>query len=106
MAAPKGNKNAVGGKGGGRPSAIKELQDAYWHIDLWEKGMDFEKLERKMKTGKIRSGKDVFAYKCLIGNDKMLKVLADKVLPDKIDGEGLGEGLVALESIFRAIAKK
>ncbi len=86
MAAPKGNKNAVGNKGGGSYT----VKEHAWHIGLWEgfkngngenQMWDIEELEKKI-TSKKYVGRDMYALRVLKGDPAMLKNLADKILAD------------------------
>lgn len=89
MAAPKGNKNAIGNKGG-RGVTKKEQE---WHVQLWE-GMkladgrlepwDVSALEEKIASKKY-AGRDIYALRVLKGDPVILKNLADKVLADLHD---------------------
>jgi hypothetical protein len=92
MGAPKGSKNALGNKGGGRASAFEELQNAVWHHDKWEVDSDVPALQAKLKTGKY-SVRDVFLAKALQGNERVLSIFANKLLPDLVDMTSKGEKL-------------
>lgn len=89
MPNPKGNP---GNKGGRRPSAYEELQNAIWHHDKWEVDSDVPALQEKLKTGKY-SVRDVFLAKALQGNERVLSIFANKLLPDLVDVKSDGEKL-------------
>lgn len=92
MGAAKGNKNAVGNKGG--RSLTKKEQE--WHVTLWE-GMkledgrlepwDVSALEQKIASKKY-VGRDIYALRVLKGDPLILRNLADKVLADLHDHQG------------------
>ena len=81
--APKGNKYAVGNKGGGRLS-VKEEE---WHVWLWTNDQMVRELEAKIASGKY-SGRDVYALKVLKADTTILRNLADKVLANLVDIRG------------------
>lgn len=80
MAAPKGNKNALGNSGGRAPTA-KEHE---WHRTIWEQDSLVRELEAKIATGKY-SVRDVYLLRALKADVSILKNLADKVLATLID---------------------
>ena len=90
--APKGNTYAKGNKGGGRASAYQELQEAVWHADAWKIDSDVPALQAKLKTGKY-SVRDVFLAKALQGNERILGIFANKLLPDLVDHTTGGQPL-------------
>lgn len=92
MAFEKGHKKSVGNKGGGRASAYKELQEAVWHADAWKIDSDVPALQAKLKTGKY-SVRDVFLAKALQGNERILGIFANKMLPDLVDHTTGGQPL-------------
>lgn len=81
MGALKGNKNAVGNRGGGRKSAYQELADAQDLHDLWLKVHDRKALQKKINKGKY-SVKEVFAAKALGGDMSAINKLLDKIFPN------------------------
>lgn len=90
MGAPKGNKNAKGNVSrAGRKSAYAEFLDAQWHKQMWDgvprEGDNLEGVDAKGLADKIAGGyysvKDMFLYKALTGNERILAVFADKLLP-------------------------
>ena len=87
MAAPMGNKNAQGNKGGGRKSAYQEARDAKFLEQIWEGDYDEAELKKVInsKTGKKRGAKHVFAMLALTGNEKVLNKLVDKLFANKQD---------------------
>ena len=92
MAFEKGHKKSVGNKGGGRASAFEEVQNAIWHADKWEVDSDVPSLQAKLKSGKY-SVRDVFLAKALQGNERILGIFANKLLPDLIDHTTNGKDL-------------
>lgn len=84
MGAPAGNQNAISNKGGGRRSAYQEAESALWHSEKWEIDSDVPSLQAKLKSGKY-SVRDVFLAKALQGNEKILGIFANKLLPDLHD---------------------
>lgn len=90
--APKGNTFAKGNKGGRRPSAYEEVQNAIWHSEKWEIDSDVPALQAKLKTGKY-SVRDVFLAKALQGNERVLSIFANKLLPDLVDHRTNGKDL-------------
>lgn len=101
--APKGNTFAKGNKGGRRPSAYEEVQNAIWHSEKWEIDSDVPALQAKLKTGKY-SVRDVFLAKALQGNERVLGIFANKLLPDLVDVKSDGEK-VAMPVLVRFIDK-
>lgn len=86
VAAPKGNKNAVGhdGSKSGRKSAYEEFNEAKWASEVWNLDQKRTELQAKIESG-VYSVRDMFLYKCLSGEVKLLLALSNKLLPDKID---------------------
>jgi hypothetical protein len=84
MAAPKGNKNAVGNRGGGRKSAYQELSDAQQFRDLFFEEQDQEAIEAKIRAGRF-SLKDRYALNGMEGDTRVLNKIVDKILPDGLD---------------------
>ena len=82
MPAPKGSKNALGNKGGGRPSAAKELANAEFLNKVWSGEFSQEQLKKEIKAGK-HGAMHIFALKCMAGNMDALKKLIDKLYANK-----------------------
>lgn len=72
-----GNKNALGAKGGGRPT----LKDELWHKEKWEQESQISVLEAKIASG-VFSLRDRALYEALKGNKDILKKFMDKCLAD------------------------
>ncbi len=95
MAAPLGNQNAVGNRGGGRKSAYQEGADAAMLREMFLTPMSREEVQAKLKSGKY-SLKDLFVSKGYTGNERVLLALFHKFFPDdlltaenrKADAEG------------------
>lgn len=88
MAAPKGNKNAVGNRGGGHPTHTETI----WHRGKWENDEKVRELEEKIASG-VYAIRDVWLLKALKGNDAILKQAADKVLADLHDVTSDGKSI-------------
>lgn len=88
--APKGNDYAKGNKGGGRKSAYEEATSAIWHAERWELDNFREELRKKVESG-VHSVRDVFLLKALDGNERILGIFANKLLPDLVDHTSKGE---------------
>lgn len=80
MGAPKGNQNANGNRGGGRKSAFQEYADAQFLHQIWNGEITLQEVETLLES-KQHGARHMFAYKCLIGNDRMLASLTDKLFP-------------------------
>lgn len=93
MAAPVGNKNAVGNSGG-RPPTVKEQ---IWHKEKWEENTKVRELESKIASGEY-SVKDVYLLKALKADTVILKNMADKVLATLIDHTTKGDKFDLLSS--------
>lgn len=107
MAAPFGNKNAVGNKGGGRKGALIEMNNAQILHDMFFTDKGKEEIIAKLKTGKY-SLKDVFIQKGFAGNERVLLTLFNKNFPDgalKVDVTTQGEKINASDEI-KALTKK
>lgn len=70
-----------GNKGGGRKPESVERKDKIWLKEKWEQDSMLEALKEKLKSGKY-SIRDVFLAKALQGNERILNVCANKMLPD------------------------
>lgn len=87
MANIKGNP---GNKGGGRKSAIQELEAGKIIKDLFFNDQDKDKIVRKIQTGKY-SGFDMVRMKVLTGNDKVICDALRKLVPDLNETDLSGE---------------
>jgi hypothetical protein len=83
MAAPVGNQNAVGNKGGGRKSAYQENADASMLREMFLNPMSRDEVQAKLKSGKY-SLKDLFVSKGYAGNERVLLALFHKYFPDDL----------------------
>jgi hypothetical protein len=95
MAAPIGNKNAVGSKGGGRKSAYQELADAMDAMRIFFEEHSQEELEAKIASGKF-SIKDRFLLNAMEGDTATVLKAYHKAVPDKVDHTSKGEALPLL----------
>ncbi len=106
MAAPEGNQNAVGNKGGGRKSAYQEGADAAMLREMFLEPISREEVQTKLKSGKY-SLKDLFVSKGYAGNERVLLALFNKNFPDdllttesrKTDADGNGLAPDAVKSV-------
>ena len=106
MAAPEGNQNAVGNKGGGRKSAYQEGADAAMLREMFLAPMSRDEVQAKLKSGKY-SLKDLFVSKGYTGNERVLLALFNKNFPDdlltaesrKADADGTGLTTDAVKSV-------
>ena len=80
MAAPKGNKYAIGNRGGGRLN-VKEQEK---HKEAWFSDDDVVALEAKVLSKKY-SPWDMYRLRALKGDQKVLVNWANKVLADLHD---------------------
>src|SRR5271168_5351298 len=96
MAAPEGNQNALGNKGGGRKSAYQENADATLLREMFLNPMSRDEVQAKLKSGKY-SLKDLFVSKGYAGNERVLLALFHKYFPDDLlanrQTEAEGNGL-------------
>lgn len=94
MAAPKGNKNAVGNSGGGRKSAYEELADALEAHKMFFEPQSQEEIEERIRSGHF-SLADRAKLNAMEGDTAMLLGVMKKALPDvaKIDHTSKGEKL-------------
>lgn len=88
MGAPKGNKNAVGNRGGGCYT-VKEHE---WQKTVWQVDTAVRELEAKIASG-VYSVRDVYLLRALKADPSILKNLADKVLATLLDHTTNGKEL-------------
>ncbi len=86
MAAPKGNQNAVGNKGGGRKSAYQERADADYLWNIFKTKFSKEELTEILKGD--HSIEDMWIAKAYAGNDKYIQQIVGKLFPDKKEHSG------------------
>jgi hypothetical protein len=109
MAAPEGNQNAVGNKGGGRKSAYQENADAAMLREMFLTPMSRDEVQTKLKSGKY-SLKDLFVSKGYAGNERVLLALFHKYFPDDLlanrqtDGGEDGKAPDAVKSVDDVMA--
>jgi hypothetical protein len=82
MPAPKGNKFAVGNRGGGRKSAYVEKADADLLWDMFTKPMRLEEVKARLDSG-CYSLLDVIVSKAYEGNERILCMFMAKLFPDR-----------------------
>lgn len=96
---PRGNPNGnPGNKGGGRASAFVEREEGIWLKNVWKTDTDTDVLKAKIAKGKY-SIRDIFLAKVLSGNERLIAVAANKIMPDLTelsgpDGEPLKVDLI------------
>lgn len=93
--APKGNQFAKGNPGGGRKSAYKEQKEAVYLRDKWQNDVLVFELQAKIDSGKY-SIRDMFVLKALQGNEKVLQICANKIIPDLHDVSSLGAPIAGI----------
>ena len=84
MAAPKGNKNALGNKGGGRKSAYQEMADAERLYRNFFEPKSLKKLAKRIEKGTY-SPEDMWIMKMLQGNTRLLEATINKIWSEKIE---------------------
>jgi hypothetical protein len=82
MGAKKGEKRALGNKGGGRKSAYQELVDAEYWFKMWFKEVDVKELQRKVKKGKV-SPEQRFILAMVEGRETTLITMFRRLFPEK-----------------------
>lgn len=100
----KGDKIALGNKGGGRRSAYQELLDANWLNDVMTGKIKIHEVEptqyvtkkkyidpegrvatKKEITFRFKNGLHAVAYHILKGNDRFVQKVLDKLIASKTD---------------------
>ena len=84
MAAPLGNKNGVGNKGGGRPSAYVEAGRAKLLVEMFYDDHDIKKIRKKIIKGKF-SIRDRHIENALKGEQTAINPIFNKLHPDKME---------------------
>ena len=84
MAAPKGNKNAIGNKGGGRKSAYEEMAVAEVLNDIFFREFNLDQLKARIDSGSY-SVIDLFILKGLKGDVRIMTSVFNRIFPDKIN---------------------
>jgi hypothetical protein len=107
MAGVKGNKNAVGNKGGGRKSAYQEMQDASEAFKMFFDEANQEELEAKIQSGKF-SLADRFKLTGMEGDTNVLVTTFKKVVPDlaKLEHTGKDGGTIEVEGVTIRVRKE
>lgn len=94
MAAPKGNKNALGGPGGGRPSWYQEKANAEWLAKAFFEDHSLEELQKMAEEQHIsKSIAERMVKDALAGNKDYILAIFKKLFPDlsKTETEHKGE---------------
>jgi len=84
MAAPEGNTNAEGNRGGGRKSAYQEMADAEALHKMFFGEQNQADILAKVKAGKY-SLKDAFVAAAFGGDTKVLVEIFKKIFPDSLN---------------------
>ncbi len=96
MAAPKGNQNHKGKRGGGgRPSAYHELANAQTLAALYFEDHSQEEIENKISKGRF-SLKDRHILNGMEGDQRAIDVVIKKLFPDKQELGGMDGGAIDL----------
>ena len=96
MAGVKGNKNALGNKGGGRKPLPVEMAMRKKEEELLYEVQDVEEVQKRIKQKKY-SVRDAMLVKELTGNEAFISRHYHKVVPDKVE---LDEFLTIQEPIY------
>ena len=91
------------GRSGRRPASI-ERQIIEQAKDAWLNEQDREALLKKIESGKY-SIWDMYRFKALIGDPKILSRFADKLLPDRWDISGDLNAFLSPEAVKEIIQK-
>lgn len=83
MGAPKGSKNALGNKGGGRKSKYQEIADAQFLWDVFTQDHDIEKLKKQLESKKHSLFLKMILM-ALDGNERFLSDIFKKLFPDSM----------------------
>lgn len=83
----KGNKNALGNKGGRRKSAYQELADARTLQEMYFKTHSQEEIEAAIRAGNF-SIKQRHILNALEGDQKAINVIFSKLFPDTMEMSG------------------
>lgn len=104
MGAPKGSKNALGNKGGGRKSAYQELADATEAYRIFFHEHSQEELEEKIRSGTF-SIKDRFLLTAMEGDTNVITKAYHKAVPDNVDVTSKGESINTSPEIIKLADK-
>jgi len=96
--APKGNKNAIGNKGGGRPSAYEEMANALNAHQIFFDEQSQEELEAKIASGRF-SIKDRFLLNAMEGDSGTVLKAYQKAVPDMVELSGKDGGPIQVEGV-------
>lgn len=106
MGAPKGSKNALGNKGGGRKSAYQELADATEAYRIFFAKHSQQELEDKIRSGNF-SLADRFILTGMEGDSSVINKAYQKAVPDNVDVTSGGKPIViAFDPTFNATARE
>ena len=84
MGAQKGNKHAMGNKGGGRKSLRVEMAQFQDLLDAYYSERDIKELEKRIKSKKF-SVRDRHILSMLEGDSVAINALLKKIYPDKME---------------------
>lgn len=99
---PKNMKKGAGKTG--RPSAFIEESNADKLKKAWSENTDKQKLLVKIQSGNY-SVWDMYLFKALIGDERILVKFGDKLLPDKIDISGDLNAYLTPEQVDEAMKR-
>lgn len=83
MAAPKGNQNAKGNKGGGRKSIYQEKADQELLAKMFFAKLTDEEVQKILKGGN-HSLKEMMVAKGWNGNERFILAIFNKLFPDTL----------------------
>lgn len=86
MPGVKGNKNALGNKGGGRKPLAVELNRLRELENIWDNPLDITDLQRKVKAKKF-SPKERWLMLAVDGDERVLNKMADKLYPEQVKAQ-------------------
>lgn len=84
MPAPRGNKNALGNKGGGRKSAYQELSNAQFLWEFFHTPINRAELAKRIATGEC-TPKEIWMLKIVSGNERLISDMFKKLFPDSVN---------------------
>lgn len=109
MAAPKGNKNGLGNRGGGRKPLAVELNRLRELETIWDSPLDIKELKKKVKEQKF-SPKERWLMLAIDGDERVLNKMADKIYPETskttVDIPQITEALETIRGIVHAARTK
>lgn len=83
MPAPKGNKNAIGNRGGGRESAYKEVGKALELQEMWTSPYKLQEAMEAIKCGRPALKHIFIATAAQDGGERLLDTIAKRYFPEE-----------------------